>query len=641
MEYGTKSISQAQAMKKCMTMGMADQRYLSLIVRGDKKSLHTFKATAKKTIRIKGAKEVSLDELRYVQWFNGNKIDIIPLLFTNIKHIMFRVDCAGAWNKAVGVNYLALLVYENLKKSSGKNAWVDVIKYVATNMDRYTEMIESYDVIETLCNMRNTELAYAEELVVAALLMQGREEALIEVVLNIMYAELEFTRIGRHLEVDKAFAGESDDNISEDVSVTIDDGIYNRIGEIAKMLSTDSTAALTHALIQKWYCDIVEKYNIGQDTTEFNYSQNVYKAFKSDKSSNLKNYVEGKIDGKELVRLRKLKRKSDETSEYQREVIADSIAITDNTTYKSAAEVKKLVKGVMIGFQCYLTRDDANSYSATTDVRVAWNSGRFIFLMERVFGNNTVMRDTFLNSDELEEKLAEANKEISESRDIAKKSASQCRSAEKKVRNLEELNKKQAEKIKKLDSLKGSKAEIENLQTEIQGLRQELRDKSVELSELNKTLEKKSGSYSKLSKRQKKVMSELSVYKNILGELEIVNENECCAEQPGGETIENMIEALNNFKIMFCGGVLGVEKRLAELGLNNIDIIRDMGDTKRGQKFDILVIFTDFVSHKLVYSMCDSASKIGAEKMYYQGTNLQKMIRSIYETYVGNLEEAK
>lgn len=637
MNYNTKYMDQIQAMKGSLTF--LDQKYIAQIIKGDKKCLQIFKATAKKTIRIRGTKEVSLNELRYVSWFNGNKIDIIPFLFANIKNIMFRVECGAAWNRAVGVDYLAEFVYDQLKNSGRKKAGIDVVKYVANNSDKYMEMMSSYDVLETLCSMRNIEYSYIEELVVAALLMQDREELLLEVALNIMYGELEFTRISRVLSGDGIIrdvynAGERACN----VGIAVDGEIYNRVGEIAKILSTDSTAILANILIQKWYCDIVDKYELGQDKSGFDYTQYVEKAFKSDKSSNLRNYVEGKIDGKELVRLRKLERKSDRTSEYQRELVADSIALSSNITYKNSADLKKLAKGVMIGFKGYRTENDV-LYAVDTDMRVAWSSKRYVFLMERIFGNTKLLSASILCADDLEEQLDKAVKETAECRETVKKANSQCRSAEKKVRNLEEINKKQAEKIKKLDSLKASKSEIESLQKELLSVRAELREKENEISEVNKALETKSSNYSKLSKRQKKAVSELNVYKNILGELDIVKEDEnSCTEQTGGKTLENMIEALNNFKIMFCGGIFGVEKRLAEMGLTNIDIVHDMGDTKRGQQFDLLVIFTDFVSHKLVYSMCDCASKIGAEKMYYQGTNLQKMVRSLYSIYVESSE---
>lgn len=96
------------------------------------------------------------------------------------------------------------------------------------------------------------------------------------------------------------------------------------------------------------------------------------------------------------------------------------------------------------------------------------------------------------------------------------------------------------------------------------------------------------------------------------------------------EDLTEMIRYINDFKILMVGGRSDLVSRLAGIGWENVVSIDNATvSSSTLPKVDFAVVNTGFVSHKIVYLVNSRYDRDSV--MYYNGTNIGQLVRSVYD----------
>ena len=168
---------------------------------------------------------------------------------------------------------------------------------------------------------------------------------------------------------------------------------------------------------------------------------------------------------------------------------------------------------------------------------------------------------------------------------------------------------------KQLKSKEAEKSEYQKL----------LEDRDKRIKELEYQLSVKSGIIENMTQELKE---EKTKNRNIF--LEETIENEDFASEISVSQTE-MIDYLNNFRILMIGGRNELLDKLADLGWTNVDQVTKENTNAVTAKADFFCVNTKFVAHRLV-SMVESAYPDRRDQMlYYNGTNTDKLIQVCYQ----------
>lgn len=168
---------------------------------------------------------------------------------------------------------------------------------------------------------------------------------------------------------------------------------------------------------------------------------------------------------------------------------------------------------------------------------------------------------------------------------------------------------------KQLKSKEAEKSEYQKL----------LEDRDKRIKELEYQLSVKSGIIENMTQELKE---EKTKNRNIF--LEETIENEDFASEISVSQAE-MIDYLNNFRILMIGGRNELLDKLADLGWTNVDQVTKENTNAVTAKADFFCVNTKFVAHRLV-SMVESAYPDRRDQMlYYNGTNTDKLIQVCYQ----------
>lgn len=168
---------------------------------------------------------------------------------------------------------------------------------------------------------------------------------------------------------------------------------------------------------------------------------------------------------------------------------------------------------------------------------------------------------------------------------------------------------------KQLKSKEAEKSEYQKL----------LEDRDKRIKELEYQLSVKSGIIENMTQELKE---EKTKNRNIFLEETVEDEN-FASEISVSQT--EMIDYLNNFRILMIGGRNELLDKLADLGWTNVDQITKENTNAVTAKADFFCVNTKFVAHRLV-SMVESAYPDRRDQMlYYNGTNTDKLIQVCYQ----------
>lgn len=144
-----------------------------------------------------------------------------------------------------------------------------------------------------------------------------------------------------------------------------------------------------------------------------------------------------------------------------------------------------------------------------------------------------------------------------------------------------------------------------------------------ERSQYDFIIESKSVTIQNLSDEVSRLKSELaSIYSDDL-------EGEDADLIESGISLSDMVDELNNYKFVIVGGRVTLLRKCEELGWTSLLQINSLGDINNTRvSADILCVQSRFVSHKIVYNSQKYFDN--ALIMYYNGTNIEGLIRSCY-----------
>ena len=168
---------------------------------------------------------------------------------------------------------------------------------------------------------------------------------------------------------------------------------------------------------------------------------------------------------------------------------------------------------------------------------------------------------------------------------------------------------------KQLKSKEAEKSEYQKL----------LEDRDKRIKELEYQLSVKSGIIENMTQELKE---EKTKNRNIFLE-ETIEDEDFASEISVSQT--EMIDYLNNFRILMIGGRNELLDKLADLGWTNVDQVTKENTNAVTAKADFFCVNTKFVAHRLV-SMVESAYPDRRDQMlYYNGTNTDKLIQVCYQ----------
>lgn len=168
---------------------------------------------------------------------------------------------------------------------------------------------------------------------------------------------------------------------------------------------------------------------------------------------------------------------------------------------------------------------------------------------------------------------------------------------------------------KQLKSKEAEKSEYQKL----------LEDRDKRIKELEYQLSVKSGIIENMTQELKE---EKTKNRNIFLE-ETIEDEDFASEISVSQT--EMIDYLNNFRILMIGGRNDLLDKLADMGWTNVDQLTKENTNAVGSKTDFFCVNTKFVAHRLV-CMVESAYPDRRDQMlYYNGTNPDKLIQICYQ----------
>ena len=231
----------------------------------------------------------------------------------------------------------------------------------------------------------------------------------------------------------------------------------------------------------------------------------------------------------------------------------------------------------------------------------------------------------------LDEAEANKNKALEEVEDYKKRNEQLERQilknknrSEARSSSFEELQKQNKELKSKLgEALKNDTtkltSEIESLREEIAALKKENNGLSLEIADQKKK-------NSKLMKDTRK----LEIYVDTYGELNTASDDDTADEEISGVTYEEMLDELIDLKIAVVTCSPFIMDKFRGAGFKNVRFIDEENSAALDYKFDVLIIFADYCTHKICYSARNMADKMGAFRMYYTGANIEHLVRSLY-----------
>lgn len=193
------------------------------------------------------------------------------------------------------------------------------------------------------------------------------------------------------------------------------------------------------------------------------------------------------------------------------------------------------------------------------------------------------------------------------------------------ISDTERQIKKLVSENERLTSIAADYKQLKSKETEKSDYQKLLADRDKRIKELEYQLSVKSGIIENMTQELKE---EKTKNRNIF--LEETVENEDFASEISVSQAE-MIDYLNNFRILMIGGRNDLLDKLADMGWTNVDQLTKENTNAVGSKTDFFCVNTKFVAHRLV-CMVESAYPDRRDQMlYYNGTNPDKLIQVCYQ----------
>ena len=193
------------------------------------------------------------------------------------------------------------------------------------------------------------------------------------------------------------------------------------------------------------------------------------------------------------------------------------------------------------------------------------------------------------------------------------------------ISDTERQIKKLVSENERLTSIAADYKQLKSKEAEKSDYKKLLEDRNKRIKELEYQLSVKSGIIENMTQELKE---EKTKNRNIF--LEETVENEDFASEISVSQAE-MIDYLNNFRILMIGGRNDLLDKLADMGWTNVDQLTKENTNAVGSKTDFFCVNTKFVAHRLV-CMVESAYPDRRDQMlYYNGTNPDKLIQVCYQ----------
>ena len=193
------------------------------------------------------------------------------------------------------------------------------------------------------------------------------------------------------------------------------------------------------------------------------------------------------------------------------------------------------------------------------------------------------------------------------------------------ISDTERQIKKLVSENERLTSIATDYKQLKSKEAEKSDYQKLLEDRDKRIKELEYQLSVKSGIIENMTQELKE---EKTKNRNIF--LEETVENEDFASEISVSQTE-MIDYLNNFRILMIGGRNELLDKLADIGWTNVDQVTKENTNAVTAKADFFCVNTKFVAHRLV-SMVESAYPDRRDQMlYYNGTNTDKLIQVCYQ----------
>lgn len=193
------------------------------------------------------------------------------------------------------------------------------------------------------------------------------------------------------------------------------------------------------------------------------------------------------------------------------------------------------------------------------------------------------------------------------------------------ISDTERQIKKLVSENERLISIAADYKQLKSKEAEKSDYQKLLADRDKRIKELEYQLSVKSGIIENMTQELKE---EKTKNRNIF--LEETVENEDFASEISVSQTE-MIDYLNNFRILMIGGRNDLLDKLADMGWTNVDQLTKENTNAVGSKTDFFCVNTKFVAHRLV-CMVESAYPDRRDQMlYYNGTNPDKLIQVCYQ----------
>lgn len=177
-------------------------------------------------------------------------------------------------------------------------------------------------------------------------------------------------------------------------------------------------------------------------------------------------------------------------------------------------------------------------------------------------------------------------------------------------------------------------SKIKQLETEVKTLKSTIKDYedkdsiiedlNNKLEDANRILESKTNIIGNLTEEVQSLNEKLSSFYSDEVFEEEIKEDEI--------SIEGKIEFLNDFKILLLGGKSNLINKLEDLGITNM--IQETNQNKFQNtvaSVDFIVLNTDFISHKLVFTAKERNKDKSDCIIYYKGTSPTGLIKACYD----------
>ena len=193
------------------------------------------------------------------------------------------------------------------------------------------------------------------------------------------------------------------------------------------------------------------------------------------------------------------------------------------------------------------------------------------------------------------------------------------------ISDTERQIKKLVSENERLTSIAADYKQLKSKEAEKSDYQKLLDDRDKRIKELEYQLSVKSGIIENMTQELKE---EKTKNRNIFLE-ETVEDEDFASEISVSQT--EMIDYLNNFRILMIGGRNDLLDKLADMGWTNVDQLTKENTNAVGSKTDFFCVNTKFVAHRLV-CMVESAYPDRRDQMlYYNGTNPDKLIQICYQ----------